>query len=469
MGSEDEDSSTAVNQSDSKTYPKKRNSKKRSAKDKSKKYSPRNIPEEVKEEPVTKTDINDNMIMASADFTDDIMEEQYPADLETNLPNEFLQSNEDTHDSTTHSIVHPTQRNFNNPSQFEREQFNETNLDNYSEGRSPSLYSKRDEIPLGASASDLASHLPDVPPIGERKTPIGKGISTESIHSYKEKWHTLAQSATNRELITESHDQEGQKQKHSKKQSKQKHVEEEQQLVQQQQQQKQQHLPAQQRQKRQKQFSQSAQLVRQQVEVANKLRALSVQGSYAFGNADLRDGNISRENTFVSETPADSQGNRQENQRITPSETDNPEVKSKDGRITNHVISDAHSRHSERYEENKGPKKRSRKSNRKNEIPASVQDNQGVDNSQTSTLQQMSTTMAKEACRKLYLQVKTLDREKSALETLSQSLNEENTTLKKLNESLTKNVDTSSSGTSIGLLQIQIEELRQENSFLKDS
>ena len=54
--------------------------------------------------------------------------------------------------------------------------------------------------------------------------------------------------------------------------------------------------------------------------------------------------------------------------------------------------------------------------------------------------------MAKEACRKLYLQVKTLDREKSALETLSQSLNEENTTLKKLNESLTKNVDTSSSG-----------------------
>ncbi|CAB4038184.1 Hypothetical predicted protein, partial [Paramuricea clavata] len=81
----------------------------------------------------------------------------------------------------------------------------------------------------------------------------------------------------------------------------------------------------------------------------------------------------------------------------------------------------------------------------------------------------MSTTMAKEACRKLYLQVKTLDREKSALETLSQSLNEENTTLKKLNESHTKNVDTSSSGTSIGLLQIQIEELRQENSFLKDS
>ena len=64
----------------------------------------------------------------------------------------------------------------------------------------------------------------------------------------------------------------------------------------------------------------------------------------------------------------------------------------------------------------------------------------------TSSLQQMSTMMAKEACRKLYLQVKTLDREKSALETLSQSLNEENATLKKLNESLTKNIDNSNSG-----------------------
>jgi uncharacterized protein YoxC len=58
----------------------------------------------------------------------------------------------------------------------------------------------------------------------------------------------------------------------------------------------------------------------------------------------------------------------------------------------------------------------------------------------------MSTTIAKEACRKLYLQVKTLDREKSALETLSQSLNEENSSLKKLNESLTKNIDRPSSG-----------------------
>lgn len=76
----------------------------------------------------------------------------------------------------------------------------------------------------------------------------------------------------------------------------------------------------------------------------------------------------------------------------------------------------------------------------------SVPANQSLDNSHSSTLQQMSTVMAKEACRKLYLQVKTLDREKSALETLSQSLNEENTTLKKLNESLTKNMDASIPG-----------------------
>ena len=54
--------------------------------------------------------------------------------------------------------------------------------------------------------------------------------------------------------------------------------------------------------------------------------------------------------------------------------------------------------------------------------------------------------MAKEACRKLYLQVKTLDREKSALEALSQSLSEENTSLKKLNESFVKNIDTPCSG-----------------------
>ena len=73
-----------------------------------------------------------------------------------------------------------------------------------------------------------------------------------------------------------------------------------------------------------------------------------------------------------------------------------------------------------------------------------MKDMEAVDNSQGSTLKQMSTAMAKEACRQLYLQVKTLDREKSVLETLSQSLNEENTTLKKLNESLTMNADNSS-------------------------
>ena len=75
-------------------------------------------------------------------------------------------------------------------------------------------------------------------------------------------------------------------------------------------------------------------------------------------------------------------------------------------------------------------------------------------NPHTSTLQEMSTTVAKEACRKLYLQVKTLDREKSALETLSQSLNEENTSLKKLNESLTKNMDASSPGMTYAVYKL---------------
>ena len=57
------------------------------------------------------------------------------------------------------------------------------------------------------------------------------------------------------------------------------------------------------------------------------------------------------------------------------------------------------------------------------------------------TLQQMSTTLAKETCRKLRKQVKVLDREKSALASLSQSLNDENETLKKLTQSLTKDTE----------------------------
>ena len=53
-----------------------------------------------------------------------------------------------------------------------------------------------------------------------------------------------------------------------------------------------------------RQFSQSAQLVRQQIEVANKLRALSAQGSYAFENTRGLD--IPRE-----ANPTNSQENRQ--------------------------------------------------------------------------------------------------------------------------------------------------------------
>jgi uncharacterized membrane-anchored protein YhcB (DUF1043 family) len=232
-------------------------------------------------------------------------------------------------------MIHRSQRNFKIPTQFEREQFNETDLYTYSDGGSP-LYLKRDEIPLGVSASDPASHLPDVPPISERETPIGKGVSTESIHSYKEKWHTLAHLAKSQELITDSHGkdrileknyqedpvrhEEKQKPKQKRKKAKQKDEEEEQLLQKQQQHQQQlqepqseneKHILAQQQQERQKQFSQSAQLVRQQIEVANKLRALSAQGSHAFGNTDSRDGNVSRENINHFETTAVSQVNRQ--------------------------------------------------------------------------------------------------------------------------------------------------------------
>ena len=57
------------------------------------------------------------------------------------------------------------------------------------------------------------------------------------------------------------------------------------------------------------------------------------------------------------------------------------------------------------------------------------------------SLQQM--TIAKETCRKLRRQVKVLDQEKSALESLSQSLNTENQTLKKLTESLTNKPESS--------------------------
>lgn len=231
------------------------------------------------------------MVMASADCTDELMEEQYSTDFETNLRSERLHSKEGARKMETASKKQPNQRNFYSPTQFEREQFNETDVYNYSDQESPEISSRREDVvPLGASASYLANYSPDVPPIGERETPIGKGMSTESIHSYKEKWQTLGQAARSRELNAVSHDKhsleemyEEERVEHEEKQSKQKHRNKQKQQEGPTQNNNQQHVPAHKQHGRQ--FSQSAQLVRQQIEVANKLRALSAQRGYAFENA----------------------------------------------------------------------------------------------------------------------------------------------------------------------------------------
>lgn len=260
--------------------------------------SPRNVSEDIIiEEQVTKTDIKENTMMASADYPDELVEEQYSTDFETNVLSELLQSKENTHKMKTTRTRQSDRRNFNSPTQFEREQFNETDVYNYSDQESPEYSPRREEVPLGASASYLASYSPEVPPIGERETPIGKGMSTESIHSYKDKWQTLAHSAKNRELNPDTQEkhhsseeiyqeeavehQEGQFQQKHKSKEKLKEEQRQRQNV------NQQHKAAHKAHGRQ--FSQSAQLVRQQIEVANKLRTLSAQGSYA------RDFNIPRE------------------------------------------------------------------------------------------------------------------------------------------------------------------------------
>ena len=260
----------------------------------------------------------------ASDFPEEFVEEPHSTDFETNLQNEFPQLKEDTHDSKTQSMDHLNHRNFDSPTQFEREEFNETDLYNYSDGGSP-LYSKRDEIPLGASASVPVFCSSDVPPLGERKTPIGKGISSESIHSYKEKWQALAHSTESQELGTskrshvkdqtlEKSNQEAlvqhrENMKHRKKKNKQKEVQEGEQILERQQSKKLNQRPAEQHREGRKQFSQSAQLVRQQIEVANKLRALSAQGSYK--NTDLRDQKTSNDGTYPVETTAGPQANRQ--------------------------------------------------------------------------------------------------------------------------------------------------------------
>ena len=273
--------------------------------------SPRNVSEDVIiEEQVTKTDINDNMMMENADYTDGLMEEEYSTDFETNVLSELLHSKENAHKMDTTRTRQSNQRNFNSPTQFEREQFNETDVYNYSDQESPEFSSRREEAPLGASASYLASYSPDVPPIGERETPIGKGMSTESIHSYKEKWQNLAHSAKNNGLNTDSHEKhhsleeiyQEEPVEHQEGQYQQKHKHKLKEEQRQRQSVNQQHKPDHKPNRRQ--FSQSAQLVRQQIEVANKLRALSAQGSYAFENT--RDLDIPRE-----ANPTNSQENRQ--------------------------------------------------------------------------------------------------------------------------------------------------------------
>ena len=272
---------------------------------------PRNIPEEIKEEPVTKTDVNDNMILASADFGEDFMEDAYSPTLEQDLQNEFLQTTEATQDSKTQS--YGDERNFNIPTEFEREQFNESNLYASSEGGSPRLSSRRDNIPLGASASDLATHSPDVPPIGERETPIGKGRSTESISSAKERWHNLAQSSKRehesmiRTAIKNHALDEDFQEEQRPKQQEEKQLQKKKKKARKEEQSEELHLPEQEhilaKQQEKKRFSQSAQLVRQQIEVANKLRALSARGSYAVEDAgNSGDADITRENSYPSES-----------------------------------------------------------------------------------------------------------------------------------------------------------------------
>ncbi|XP_028392179.1 centrosomal protein of 89 kDa-like [Dendronephthya gigantea] len=461
MGSDD-DSSTAVNHPDTKPYPRKQSSKKRkSGKDKSKKNSPRKISEQIENETVTKTDLNDNIL--TSEFMDDFIEDRFSTDFETNLQNEFRLRDEQTTEENFESPPQVGGEEFNGTSSFdsparvedeqlvesgnfdhatrvedkrfnktgsfdsrasvEDDQLRETSIHNFSDVYPGVLHSGRKETPLGASASDLAAYSSDVSPIGEREAPIGKGLSTESINSYKERWHTLARSGKTLEF-DEKHGtsedlREEKKLKHQRRQklgkqsrkSKQKtgnHLEEPKPSEKQ-------HNSAKQKKGHRERFSQSAQLVQQQLVVANKLRALSTKGSYASETPYLESESRSREDVSHCETIPDSNENRQE------SHTDSVEV--------------------------------DRDNNK----------------SKTTSLQQMSTTMAKEACRKLYLQVKTLDREKSALEALSQSLSEENTSLKKLNESFVKNIETPGSGTSSNLLQMQIEELKRENVFLKDS
>ena len=101
-------------------------------------------------------------------------------------------------DTVSDDTRHDSQRNYESPTEFEQEQFNKTNLDNYSiEGSPPLLNTRREELePLGASSSDLVNQV-----LGERETPIGKGLSSENITSFKEQWNNLEQLSVKQETL----------------------------------------------------------------------------------------------------------------------------------------------------------------------------------------------------------------------------------------------------------------------------
>lgn len=160
----------------------------------------------IKEAPFTNIDINDNLVMTGADFNDDFVEENYPTDQEIKFQNEFLQSSEGTQHNKCRNIDDANIRNVKSPNQFEQEKFNETNVEKYSAMRTPLLTPGRNKIPSVASASDFVNHSPEIPPIGERENPIGKGISMETIDSYYDEYHPLAHSVKHQELVNECSD-----------------------------------------------------------------------------------------------------------------------------------------------------------------------------------------------------------------------------------------------------------------------
>lgn len=158
------------------------------------------------EEPITKCDINHNL-QTTADFPDGPEDPSSPICLDNDENETAKMKNYKARDVNLDLVPgrrdrHEILRNYNTPTEFEREQFNETNFSNYSADESPPLLSyRREEQLLGASASDLVD--PHVPPVGDRETPIGKGLSSENIALLKEQWDNLEQLAMKREVSCE--------------------------------------------------------------------------------------------------------------------------------------------------------------------------------------------------------------------------------------------------------------------------